>query len=604
MKPSVSPPSRRDRARRASERVVRMGLAALVCLAVTTGAALAASVDEAWEQLVAGEIAEAEATFRELIARDMTAPEPHRGLAECLRATGRLDAAIAELRRAIALGSTHPDVRLSLAELYSYRPENRREAEAMLDEILAERPHDPRARLALARTYGWDDDRDRARRAYDALLEESDLPAPIRRDAQVERGRLASWQGDLARAEADYTEVIARDGPTAAAAVGLAETALWAGDVDAARERARRIVRDDLDPSLAARLEVIDGRLALIDGDRRRALGHFDAAGQLDPANVDARSWRRRVEDARAPRAELRVELLRDANDVERLGMVVPIDAVLGRTAVRAGATWTRHEAEDRSVRRWSVPIQLARAWPSGVAVRAGYTLSVYDPEPRAGRTTHAGFLEVGGSLAARVDVALRGAVYDAANLADPFAPRFYNELIRLDVVDDALRMAELGVRLVTRPTDRWMLMADASLASLDDDSLFTDDGNTRRQGFARAELRVSSGLTVRGQVYALATDHRDPRIWSPAGFEAFGIGMRYERALPSTAWLMTDHGLSYEPDADGVGSEHRLQLGIGITGGIDLVGDAFYLQSPTNHDESDDRYTLRRFALSVRSTR
>ena len=135
-------------------------------------------------RLEAGECAGATRHFKAAIAARVPSADPHLGLAECLSAEGRTDAAARALAAADRLEPGNPVV---LANLGMLALDGGRDAEAIarLRAALASDPDLHQARFALARAYGRTGNRDEAAREARTLLER--LPAQAPQRAEVER---------------------------------------------------------------------------------------------------------------------------------------------------------------------------------------------------------------------------------------------------------------------------------------------------------------------------------------------------------------------------------------------------------------------------------
>jgi Flp pilus assembly protein TadD len=151
-----------------------------------------------------GDLAAAEATFRQAIAADASYPPPHHALARVLRLVGRLDEADRELWAAIELGVSDPGEALTrvAGEYRQVGLANR--AGAVLAEASKRYPTDPRIWLDLGTLAGEQGDLTLARQC----LERTVALAPADPIAQRNLGVACLGLGDREGARRALTEAL------------------------------------------------------------------------------------------------------------------------------------------------------------------------------------------------------------------------------------------------------------------------------------------------------------------------------------------------------------------------------------------------------------
>lgn len=187
---------------------------------------------------------EAEALYRDYVARAPEDADGHVALARTLAWQGRTADAVAVYDRVLVGTPRARDAALGRAQALAWA-DRHGEALAAYDAWLAHAPEDAEAARARAQVLAW---AGRLVEAADAYRDRLARGA----DPEAARGlaRVIAWSGDLAGSAAAWRAVLARDSADVDAWFGLAETLHWDGRTDeAARalERARALAPDRAD---------------------------------------------------------------------------------------------------------------------------------------------------------------------------------------------------------------------------------------------------------------------------------------------------------------------------------------------------------------------
>ncbi|MCK6505788.1 pentapeptide repeat-containing protein [Myxococcota bacterium] len=192
-------------------------------------------------------------------------------------ARGALPEAARSLQQAIDLGAVDPEMaeeaRLSLARLFG--ADGDAQLAGMLEGL------DPQARALIELQAGLGQARARldegraeeARALYEALLARDDLDAVTRRDARIGLGEAWAQEGEIARALAEWRDLLsetARAEERAHLQLRIAEGLMTAGRLDEARQAWQELVQS-ADPEVAVQGRLGLGRLYLLQGERERA---------------------------------------------------------------------------------------------------------------------------------------------------------------------------------------------------------------------------------------------------------------------------------------------------------------------------------------------
>jgi tetratricopeptide (TPR) repeat protein len=159
-------------------------------------------------------VPEAESAYQRAIAARSTEADPHLGLGRLYAAAGRRDDALRELRAALAIDPTYPDVQYELGRLLTGTDEGR----AFLQAAVAGRPGWPEADTALGDSMLASGSLDAAETAYRAAIAARSTHAP----AHTGLGRVLVARHDYAGAEPELRraiELVPND-PAASLAMG------------------------------------------------------------------------------------------------------------------------------------------------------------------------------------------------------------------------------------------------------------------------------------------------------------------------------------------------------------------------------------------------
>lgn len=159
-------------------------------------------------------VSDSESAYQRAITARSTEADPHLGLGRLYAAAGRHDDAVRELRAALAIDATYPDVQYELGRALSGTPEGR----AFLQQAVAGRPDWPEAETALGDAELAAGSLDAAEAAYRAAIAARADHAP----AHTGLGRVLVARSDFAGAEPELRraiELVPND-PQAALALG------------------------------------------------------------------------------------------------------------------------------------------------------------------------------------------------------------------------------------------------------------------------------------------------------------------------------------------------------------------------------------------------
>jgi Tfp pilus assembly protein PilF len=238
------------------------------------------NLGRAWHE--AGDVAAAEAAFRQAIALQPEHVMAHFGLGTILADRGESDEALQHLRTAVTIDAHHVGVRVQLGVLLLQRGRDA-DARAQLEAALREDPaaHDARAALAtIAAKEGRLEDAER-------WLLEVVREAPELAAARYQLGLLREKQGDRNAAERELRMALRYDPGLAAAQLALGNLLARAGDVAAAEAAYREAAR--LAPR-SAETHFAWGNLLARSRRIDEAIAAFRAALEIDPAHVPARN--------------------------------------------------------------------------------------------------------------------------------------------------------------------------------------------------------------------------------------------------------------------------------------------------------------------------
>lgn len=189
------------------------------------------SHNEGMRAVAAGDLATAEAKFREAISLDAKLPEPHLGLAEVLRRQKRMEESVAALEQAAA--AVPSDLRILNALAFEQLELKRFDgALGAADRALALAPADPEAlrnRYDALVGLGRADD---AEAALDAIAQKD--PSPETARLLYNAGATASNAKQFERARHRLAQALAVDPKLYQAHAALAEIAIGEKDFDAA----------------------------------------------------------------------------------------------------------------------------------------------------------------------------------------------------------------------------------------------------------------------------------------------------------------------------------------------------------------------------------
>jgi len=234
--------------------------------------------------LAAGNLDAAVSLFRQATAADPENVAIHRALGLALGRSGDHDAAIAEYLQAVKLEPSNP---LNHQELGIALVDAGRVAEAA---------------AAFARAVDLDPDFAAAHLGLGIVLTDlGQLPtalshlqravelAPEDGDARYERAMVLARMGRGSEAVVGLRELVEREPGRLPARLNLGTLLELAGDDDGARTEMEAILAADPPPALAARAQVVLGRLAERAGDTESARGHYRQAAELNPALPSAK---------------------------------------------------------------------------------------------------------------------------------------------------------------------------------------------------------------------------------------------------------------------------------------------------------------------------
>jgi tetratricopeptide (TPR) repeat protein len=247
-----------ERACRAMQRAGRRAVLTLVCNARSDlvwnraarafgeiEAALAIEA-ESYEALFAlgeahrrrADVANAETAYNRAAAARPSEADPHLGLGRLYAAAGRRDDAVRELRRAIELDPTYPDVQFELGRLLETTDEGRQ----LLQRAVAGRPDWPEAQAAVGDALLAAGQLDQAEAAYRAAIRAHEDNGP----AHSGLGRLLIERGDLPAAETELRRALALVANDPDSALALGDVLARTERVEEAFEQYRHA--SDLDP--------------------------------------------------------------------------------------------------------------------------------------------------------------------------------------------------------------------------------------------------------------------------------------------------------------------------------------------------------------------
>ncbi len=254
---------------------------------------LAALIGLGWRQAPA--YRDAEALWRDTLAKNPGAWIAHNNLAVILRERGEVDAAVRHIETSIRLNPALPDPHLNLGLLLEERGRTR-EAVASLQRALRLDPDFAPAHYNLGVLTERQGDLTEAEARYREAIRAS----PRFADAHNNLGTLLDGRGQLDAAAEAYARAVDANPnhPNALHNLGLARARQ--GDLDAAEALFARVVR--LDPEHAPARHGL-GLVAVSRGEIVAARRHFERVLLLDPRHADARRELARVES-----------LLRDGN--------------------------------------------------------------------------------------------------------------------------------------------------------------------------------------------------------------------------------------------------------------------------------------------------
>lgn len=536
-----------------------------------------AGLDVGWSRLVAGDAVEAEAIFRGILDDDAASAEAHRGLGEALRARGDREGAIAAFRRSLAL-APHPDARRSLAEIYAEDPATRAEARTLLSAGIADDPGDWAARLTLAGILAGAGHRDEATREYDAILAAPEA-APYHARARLARAELRSWEGDLDAARSDYAEVATTDPGGARARLGLAEVALWEGRHLRAHRGFRAALTASLSDTDRARALLGEGRVQLATHRYQVADPLLAEAEALAPTHPEPPRWRQRLALTRAPRLDVGVDVVDDANDLRRRTLYASGRVVVGAIPVRVGVRHTRYEAGDvDELDRITIPVSVV--WPATVRTRfeAGAAAHLHDDD--AVDDAIAAHLSATHLLTETTEVRVLAARHELVDRALPDDLTYYSQSGDLAAIRDGVHVHRVDLRVTQGLARRVGLIGEVSVAEVDDD-------NGRIEGYLEANLRPRSGLglLLRGFGYHVAYDEDDPRYFSPDAYTLVGLAFRLDVPI-GIARVGTAHAILLDLDeTDDPGREHELEVTVPVGGRVSAMGSYRYFEAPASRD-------------------
>jgi tetratricopeptide (TPR) repeat protein len=146
-------------------------------------------------------VSESESAYRRAITARSTEADPHLGLGRLYAAAGRRDDALRELRAALAIDATYPDVQYEIGRLLSGTDEGR----TFLQAAVAGRPGWPEADTALGDSMMASNNLDAAEASYRAAITARADHAP----AHAGLGRVLVARQDSAGAEPELRRAIA-----------------------------------------------------------------------------------------------------------------------------------------------------------------------------------------------------------------------------------------------------------------------------------------------------------------------------------------------------------------------------------------------------------
>jgi tetratricopeptide (TPR) repeat protein len=238
------------------------GCIVLCALLVAAPAAAQDAAEEAWR---VGDVATAEALYRERLANDPRDVVALHRLALAAAWSQRYDESLAFLDRLLALAPDNHSARIDRARVLAWRGDHAAALQS-LDEMLTRDPSDHEARMTRARVLRWAGRHAAAIAAYEAILAQhpENLEAmiglaegyssagrirdarrlyervratdPANRAARIGLARLDAWAGRLIRAEQQWHALIAEEPADPLTRVGLAQVLRWQGRAAAAWE--------------------------------------------------------------------------------------------------------------------------------------------------------------------------------------------------------------------------------------------------------------------------------------------------------------------------------------------------------------------------------